>query len=274
MFVSTEIGSMHWSWSRCRDLFLNLTWRDIRVRYSQSILGAAWAVLMPLSTALIFTFVFGSALKGGQGTTNAPYPLFALSGLVPWIFFGSSLNACVNCLVANRNLITKVYFPREVFPASSVVAALVDFALGIVTLCAAMIWFQWQGTWTMQWSLCIGIVPIIVAIQAAFTLGVGMWLAMANLFYRDVRQVVGVGVQLWMFISGVVVAAPRGSRLAEILYYANPMTALIASFRECILMGVAPNAVELIRAAGISLLTLTVGWWWFRRTSFRFAECI
>ncbi|MBI1826373.1 MAG: ABC transporter permease [Planctomycetes bacterium] len=274
MFAGAEIESTQWSWSRCRDLFINLTWRDIRVRYSQSILGAAWAVVLPLSTALIFTFVFGATLKPVQGLTNVPYPLFALSGLVPWIFFSSSLNACVNCLVANRNLITKVYFPREVFPASCVAAALVDFALGIVALYALMIWFQWRGGWNIRWGWWIGVAPAIIGAQALFALGIGMWLAMANLFYRDVRQLVGVGIQLWMFVSGVVVAAPRGSKLGEVLYFANPMTTFVASFRACILYGISPSPGELAPAIGIAFLALMVGWWWFRKASFRFAECI
>ncbi len=256
-------------------LSASLTWRDLRVRYKQSMLGIAWAVLLPLSMMLVFTFVFTRAVNVSDALGLAmPYALFAYTGLVPWTFFGSSLNGCVQSLVANRNLVTKVYFPREVFPLSCVAVAFVDFCIAMAVLVGLMAYFHFRGGWTLavhpQWAF----VPVIVAVQVALTVGLGMMLAMANLFYRDVRQVVGVVLQLWMFISAVVVPVPQGDGYLARVIAMNPLVPIITSYRDCILQGQWPDPAGFLYSAAFATVALFGGWLCFRRASYRFAECI
>ncbi|MFQ5493898.1 MAG: ABC transporter permease [Phycisphaerae bacterium] len=168
---------------RYRHLLLSLTLRDLQVRYKQSVLGVAWAVLLPFSMMLVFTFVFTRAIDASHLLPVAmPYALFAFTGLVPWTFFSVSLGACINSLVANRNLVTKVYFPREVFPLSCVAGYFVDFCIAMTVLAALMIYFHWTGGWTFTPRPALLLLPVIVLVQAVLTAGLGMILAMANLF--------------------------------------------------------------------------------------------
>ncbi len=259
--------------SRYRQLLLSLTWRDLRVRYKQSVLGIAWAVLLPLSMMFVFTFVFTRAIDATAVLNiDMPYALFAYTGLVPWTFFSVSLGGCVNSLVSNRNLLTKVYFPREVFPLSSIGSALVDFMIAMSVLGALMVYFHWTGAWTCTIRLVWLMVPVVVAIQIMLTIGVGMLLAMGNLFYRDVRQIFGVSIQLMMFLSGVVVPVPNdGSMLAWVISL-NPMVAIMAAYRDCLVFGRSPDPISLAYAATFAVVALIVGWVCFRRASFRFAE--
>ena len=260
---------------RYRGLLLSLTWRDLRVRYKQSALGIAWAVVLPLSMMLIFTFVFTRAIDASASfDVDMPYALFAYTGLVPWTFFSVSLAGCVNSLVANRNLVTKVYFPREVFPLASVASSFVDFCIAGLVLVGLLFYFNLTGDWAFSFHRAILFVPVIVIVQIALTVGLGMLLAMGNLFYRDVRQVFSVAIQLWMFISAVVVPVPAdGSWLSRIIML-NPMIPLITGYRECIIHGRLPAAEGFVYAAGVALVLLVCGWAWFRRASYRFAECI
>lgn len=260
---------------RYRELLLTLTWRDLRVRYKQSLLGIAWAVLLPLSMMLVFTFVFTRAIDASSALqVSMPYALFAYTGLVPWTFFSVSLGGCVNSLVANRNLVTKVYFPREVFPLSSVGASFVDFCVAGVVLIALMVYFDLAGDWTFVPRVTLLFVPIVVIVQVALTVGIGMLLAMGNLFYRDVRQVFSVGIQLWMFISAVVVPVPQDGSLLAKLIGLNPMVPIICAYRDCVIHGRWPDAGGFAYATIVALVLLVGGWTCFRRLSYRFAECI
>lgn len=260
---------------RYRGLLFSLTWRDLRVRYKQSVLGIAWAVVLPLSMMLIFTFVFTRAIDASASfDVDMPYALFAYTGLVPWTFFSVSLAGCVNSLVANRNLVTKVYFPREVFPLASVASSFVDFCIAGLVLLGLLVYFNLTGDWAFSLHRAILFVPVIVFVQIALTVGLGMLLAMGNLFYRDVRQVFSVAIQLWMFISAVVVPVPSdGSWLSRIIML-NPMIPLITGYRECIIHGRLPAAEGFVYSAVVALVLLVTGWAWFRRASYRFAECI
>lgn len=261
--------------SRLVDLIVEITWRDIRVRYKQSLLGIAWAVLLPLVTMLVFVFVFTRAVSIAETVTGAvPYALFAYCGLVPWLFFASSLTGCANCLVANRTLVTKVYFSREVFPISAVLVGLVDFVIATAALAAMMYWFAQTSSWQPHLTAAVAFVPVLVIVQAALTLGVGMVLAMANLFYRDVRQAVAVGVNLLMFVSGVVVPVPDDGSMLSAVLRANPMVWIIQSYRDCLLHGRWPSSAGALPAVLVSIVVLVGGWVWFRRASSRFAECI
>lgn len=267
--------AFHTDLNRGLDLLVALTWRDLRVRYKQSALGAGWAVLLPVSMMLLFTFVFTRTVDVKQAWgLQTPYALFAFSGLVPWTFFGTSLTNCVNSLVANRNLVTKVYFPREVFPLSATAVALMDFLVAMTVLLAFMIYFHLSGRWTLVAGWGWFCLPGVVLIQLALTLGLGMILSMANLFYRDVRPVFGVVLQLWMFVSGVVIPIPRDGSLSARVLMCNPMVPIIEAYRECLLHGRVPHGAGLAYAGAVSLTLLIGGWMGFRRASYRFAECI
>ena len=184
------------------------------------------------------------------------------------------LSGCVNSLVANRNLITKVYFPREVFPLSCVASSFIDFCIAQTVLGGLILFFHLGTSWTFSWRMTLLFLPVVVLVQIVLTLGLGMLLAMANLFYRDVRQIFGVVIQLWMFVSAVVVPVPRdGSTLARVIGL-NPLVPIIGAYRDCIIFGRLPEAGPFLYAAFVAGVLFVVGWVCFRRASFRFAECI
>ena len=260
---------------RYRQLLTSLTWRDLRVRYKQSILGIGWAILLPLSMMLIFTFVFTRAIDARSVMKiDMPYALYAYLGLVPWTFFSVSLGNCVNALVANRNLLTKVYFPREVFPLACIASSLVDFMIAMTVLVGLMAYFHVSGEWTFVAHSSLWFVPVIVAVQIMLTLGLGMMLAMANLFYRDVRQIYGVAIHLGMFVSAVVVPVPTdGSLLARVIAL-NPLVWIIGAYRDCVIHGHLPSAGSFLYATALAMVMLVGGWICFHRASYRFAECV
>jgi len=260
---------------RLRALLPVLTWRDLRVRYKQSLLGVGWAVLLPFSMMLLFTFVFTRAIDGASLLgVKMPYPLYAFAGLVPWTFFSSSLSNCVNSLVANRNLVTKVYFPREVFPLSCVASALVDFVIAMTVMIGLMAYFHFRGDWPFTPTRALLFLPVVLIVQIALTVGLGMILAMANLFYRDVRQLFAVVIQLWMFVSAVVVPLPRDDSFWANVFALNPLIPIITAYRDCLLNGHFPDGGGFSYAGLVALLFLIFGWISFRRAAFRFAECI
>ena len=259
-----------------RHLWWSLTWRDLRVRYKQSLLGIAWAVLIPLSTALVFTFVFTRAVNVVDRLgLDMPYVLFAYSGLVPWTLFSTSLNGCVNSLVANRNLVTKVYFPREVFPLSAIGSALIDCCVAWTVLVGLMAYFHFfSNEWAYAPRATLLLVPVVLGVQLVLTAGLGMLLAMSNLFFRDVRQIFSVAINLWMFLTCVVYPLPTdNSRLGWIVAL-NPMTPIIEGYRDCIIFGQSPFSGRFLFATVVSLVIFAVGWWCFRRKAYRFAECV
>lgn len=275
--MNPRAASDNWSpeiW-RYRQLLWSLTWREVRVRYKQSLLGIGWAVLLPLATMLVFAFVFTRAVDvRALPGIEAPYALYAFAGLVPWTFFAAGLTGCVNSLVANRNLVTKVYFPREVFPLACVGSALVDFLIALGVMAVLMGVYQARGDWSVAPAPAVLLLPIVVLVQIMFTIGLGMLLAMGNLFYRDVRPITAVVVQLWMFVSGVVVPMPRDGSLTAQLLALNPMGPLVQAFRDCLLHGRTPEAAGLIYAGAVAIAALVLGWVVFRRAAHRFAECI
>jgi ABC-type polysaccharide/polyol phosphate export permease len=260
---------------RTWELLWSLTWRDLRVRYKHSVLGVAWVVLLPLSMMLVFTFVFTRAIDARSLLgIDVPYALYAYVGLVPWTFFAGSISGCVNCLVANRSLVTKIYFPREVFPLSCIATCFVDFCIAMLVLFGLMAYFQWTGQWQFTIHAALGFVPLIAAVQILFTVGMGLLAAMAHLFFRDVRQVITVGLQLWMFISAVVVPVPRDGSLSARIIALNPLVPIITGYRDCILYGRLPEGGPFLATTATSIAVLTLGLVWFRRQSFRFAEWI
>jgi ABC-type polysaccharide/polyol phosphate export permease len=192
---------------RFRDLLVNLTWRDIRVRYTQSLLGIGWAVLLPLSLMLVFTFVFTRAIDARRVLqVDMPYALFAYSGLVPWTFFSASLSSCVVSLVANRNLVTKVYFPREVFPLSCIAGSFVDFCVAMTVLAALVGYFSVTTSWTFSLTPALAFLPVVVLVQIVLTIGLGMLLAIFLLGLFDPRAnlpgiLIGLGAGLFSLVG-------------------------------------------------------------------------
>lgn len=262
------------SWIRFRDLVTVLTWRDLRVKYSQSVAGFGWAIAVPLCTVLVFSFVFRVSQFDVRSKLGMPYVLYALSGILPWSFFSGSLNGCINSLVANRSLVTKVYFPREALPFSAVLTAFIDFCISLIILLGLSVYLHISGHFALHITAYTFFLPAVVAVLYIYALGIGMLLATANLFQRDVRQAYTIGIQLWMFASGIVLPIPGDTELAHRLFYLNPLAAVIAAFRDCAILGVSPWHPEFISAACVAVFCFTFAWILFRRTSHQFAEII
>ena len=261
--------------ARHRNVLWNLALREIRVRYKQSVLGVVWALFVPLAMMLTFAFVF-SRLTGVADSfaTSMPYPVFLYIGLLPWVFFAQSINTATNSLVANRSLVTKIYFPREVFPLSAILSCLFDFLLAATVLVGLIVYYHAFTSWDFRLHATILWLPGVFAIQLIFTAGLALWASLANLFFRDVKYLVTVVLQLWMFLTNVIYPLPAGDPLVAALINANPLTPIIASYRRCLIDGLAPEPVPLLSATLISVLVLATGWRVFRNTEHKFAECI
>jgi lipopolysaccharide transport system permease protein len=246
-----------------RELLVQMTKRDLLLRYKQTVMGFGWAVFMPLVNTAVFSVIFTRVAPMNVGM---PYPLFAFCGLLAWNFFASSLRFSVSSLTGNTSLVTKIYFPREIFPFSAILVCLVDFAVGSIVLIGLMVYYRVEVT---PW---VAAIPVVMAVQLAFTMGIGLLLAMANLFFRDVKYLFEVVVTVWMFATSVLYPMQAiGGRVARYAFL-NPMTPIIDSFRSVLLHGQSPFTYEFAYAAVVSFLSLGVGWLLFHRTEFRFAE--
>lgn len=264
---------------RYRDLIGTLAWRDIRVRYKHSMLGAAWAVLPPIAMMLVFNFVFGAVADIDRqkltGHASVPYCLFAFCGLVPWMFLANGLTAATTSLVANRQLVTKVYFPRAVLPLASIGSALIDFLIAGTILAALTGYYHFRAdAWRFEWHSSILLLPVVIAVQIAFMCGMGLLLSMANLFYRDVGFLFRSLIQLWMFLTCVVYQLEATTGWKRLVVQLNPMTPIIRAYRDCLLFGRFPLDAPFAGATAISMLLLVVGWRWFRAREMEFAEYI
>ena len=215
---------------RYRELFQVLAWRDISVRYRQTAVGVAWALLRPLLTMLIFTVVFGRIAKLPSDGA-APYALMVFAGMLPWTFFSNALSEAGSSLVSNSNLISKVYFPRLVIPTATIVVALIDLAICFGLFAAMMLWYQFAPTWRMA------LLPAVVAIAFLAALGPGLWITAINVKYRDFRFVIPFIVQLGMYVSPVAFSSSVIPDQWRLLYSLNPMVGVIDGFRWCLLGG-------------------------------------
>ena len=207
-----------------RELLYFLIWRDVKVRYKQTLLGAAWAIIQPLFTMLIFTLIFSKVAR--IDSNGIPYPIFAYAGLLPWTFFANSINQSGNSMVSNSHLITKVYFPRVIIPVAAVGAGLVDFAVAFVMLLVLMIYYRIQPTANFL------MLPALVALTTLLAIGVGTWLSAINVKYRDVKFALPFVVQIWMYLSPIpypVTVIPQRWRL---IYSLNPVTGIIEGYRS------------------------------------------
>jgi lipopolysaccharide transport system permease protein len=251
-----------------RELLFFLTWRDIKVRYKQTMLGVLWVIIQPLVMMLIFTLLFGRLAGLAQWTGGIPYPIFAFAGLLPWTFFASAVTNSSNSLIGSTHLITKIYFPRMIIPAAAVAAALLDFALAFVILAALMIYYGIGVTWTIL------LLPALVALVTLFSLGVGVILSALNVKYRDVRHALPFVVQIWMFVSPVIyptTMVPERWRWALGL---NPMTGIIEGFRTALLGRAAVDWSLLAISAVVTLVLLICSAFAFRRMETSFADVI
>lgn len=256
---------------RYRELFYFLAWRDILVRYKQTALGVAWAILQPLATTIIGTLVFSRLAKMPSG--DVPYPILIFAGMLPWQFFASALSTSGQSLVSNANLITKVYFPRVIVPAAAVITALVDFLIASGVLVILYVWYQFLPDWRLL------AVPAFVLLAFAASLGSGLWLTALTVKYRDFRFVVPFLVQFGLYLSPVFFRSDlileKFGRTAFLLYSLNPMVSVIEGFRWCLLAGSSSlDPVMLTLGLTVTVLLLFGGIRYFRRTERSFADLV
>jgi homopolymeric O-antigen transport system permease protein len=260
--LSADVREMVTEQFAFRELLYQMTRRDLLLRYKQTIMGFGWAIFMPLLNTVIFSVVF---MRVAPIDVGVPYPVFAYSGLLAWNFFASALRFSVSSLTANTNLVTKVYFPREIFPFSAVVVSAVDFAVGAIPLAIMMAYYR------IPLTPAILVLPVVVLVEIIFAAGVSLVLAMANLFYRDVKYLFEVAITLWMFATSVLYPVNRFGGRVGVLLQLNPMTPIIDAYRAVLLRGELP-ATPFIVSAFVSVATLAVGWLMFHRSEFQFAE--
>ncbi len=250
-----------------RELIYFLTWRDIKVRYKQALLGVAWAVLQPILTMVIFSVILGYLLN--VPTDNGvPYPVFSFVALLPWQLFASALQRTSASLVGNANLLTKVYFPRLVIPVSAVGAGLVDFAISFLVLIGLMLFYKIQPTWNILW------LPLLVLLALLTAIAVGLWLSALNVQYRDVQHMVPFVIQAWFYASPVVYSSSIiPSAKWQLVYALNPMAGVIQGFRWALLGTQAPDA-SLAVSSAVVLVLLVSGLFFFKRMERTFADIV
>jgi len=251
---------------RFRELFYILSWRDIKVRYKQTVLGAAWSIIRPLLTTIIFTVVFSRIAKL-DNPGNAPYALMVFAGMLPWQFFSNALSESSNSLIGNANLITKVYFPRLIIPASSVITSLVDFAISFLILIVMMFWYQYIPSWHIVF------LPIFILLAFMCAFGVGLYLTAVNVKYRDFRYIIPFIIQFGLYITPVGFSSAVIGEKWKLLYALNPMVGVIDGFRWCIL-GDPMNWNSFIFSLVVVIVFLIIGITYFRKMEKSFADNI
>jgi len=253
---------------RYRELFRVLAWRDLAVRYKQTVIGVAWAVIRPLLTMVVFTVIFGRIAKL-PSDGSAPYPLLVFAGMLPWTFFSTGLSEASNSMLNNANLISKIYFPRLIVPTATVVVAFVDFLITFVMLIALMAWYRFMPGWRML------VLPGFVLLAFLVSMGPALWIASLNVKYRDFRYIVPFIVQFGLYVSPVGFSSSVVPEEWRLLYSLNPMVGVIDGFRWCILGGQTP-----LYLAGLAASILIAGaFLWFgihrfRKTEKSFADLI
>ena len=262
----TEKQYSHDIW-KYRELFYFLAWRDILVRYKQTFIGVAWALIRPFLTMVVFTIVFGNIAK--LPSEGVPYPILVFSAMLPWQFFSNSLSECSNSLISNSNLISKIYFPRLIVPTSAVVVSFVDFLVSGMILLGLMAWYNFVPSWRIL------TLPFFIAIAFAASMGAGLWLASLNVKYRDFRYIVPFIVQFGLYISPVGFSSNIVPQNWRFLYSLNPMVGVIDGFRWAIL-GTQYNIYlpGFLLSLFIVAFFVITGIWYFRKTERTFADVI
>jgi lipopolysaccharide transport system permease protein len=249
-----------------RDLLWLWTGREVRVRYKQSALGASWAVIQPLALTVVFTLVFSRLMQVDTG--DVPYPIFAYAALVPWTFFATSLAFAIPSLVNNLNLVGKIYFPREILPLASIGAALLDFVIAGLVFAGLMFLYRVPLTLNVLW-----VIPLLI-VQIVLTVGVTLIGAALIVFFRDVRFIIPLLTQIWMYATPVIYPATLVPAQWQTLYFLNPMAGIIAGYRSALVLGETPNLPALLLATIISIVLLFIGYATFKRTEPLFADLI
>jgi lipopolysaccharide transport system permease protein len=251
-----------------RELLYFLTWRDIKVRYKQTVLGAAWAILQPFMTMVVFSLFLGRLAHISSGSSNIPYPIFSYAGLVPWTFFAYGLAQSSNSLVGNAQLIKKVFFPRLVVPIASILSGLVDFTLAFIVLLGMILVFGIAPT------INVIFLPFFLLLAFITALGVGLWLSALNVEYRDVQYMVPFLVQFWMFISPVAYPSSLLSGPWRTLYGLNPMVGVLDGFRWALLGSTGAPGPMIGLSIIVAILILISGAFYFRRMERNFADVV
>ncbi|BAZ29611.1 ABC-2 type transporter [Cylindrospermum sp. NIES-4074] len=253
---------------RYRELFYFLAWRDILVRYKQTVIGIAWALIRPFLTMIVFTIVFGNLAKlPSEG--DAPYPILVFSALLPWQFFANALSECSNSLITNSNLLSKIYFPRLIVPTSAVIVSFVDFMISGMILLGLMAWYNFVPDWRIL------TLPLFILIAFAAATGAGLWLAALNVQYRDFRYIVPFIVQFGLYISPVGFSSSIVPEQWRLLYSLNPMVGVIDGFRWAILGKESIlNLPSFTLSIGLVVLIFVSGIWYFRKMERIFADVI
>ena len=250
-----------------RELIYFMIWRDLKVRYKQTLLGAFWAVLQPVLTMLVFNFLFSSVAK--MPSDGLPYPIFSYTALLPWGLFATALNSASRSLTSNSNMIGKVYFPRLILPMASVLGGLVDFAIAFVILIGLMIYYHVTPGWNALWAL-----PVFTLLSIITALGVALWLSAINVQYRDVGYALPFLSQFWMFITPIAYSSKVISEKWQIVYALNPMAGVVNGFRWALLGSGNPPDMLVLISTVIALIILITGLIYFRNMERTFADTI
>ena len=251
-----------------RELVYFMIWREVKVRYKQTMLGAAWAIIQPVLTMIVFTFLFGRIAKLPTDG-NIPYPIFSYTALLPWGLFVAALNQASRSLTSNQNMVTKIYFPRLVLPLASILSGLVDFIIAFLILIGLMIYYRITPSINVLWAL-----PLFLLLTIITALGVALWLSAINVQYRDVNYALPFMTQFWLFITPVAYSSSLISDKWQLVYSLNPMAGVVNGFRWALLgIGNGSNAGLWI-SVGISLLVLISGLFYFRNMEKTFADTI
>lgn len=248
-----------------RELLYFLIWRDIKIRYKQTLLGAGWAIIQPLFAMLLFTLFFGRLAR--IPSDGVPYPLFAYAGLLPWTFFANALTNSGNSLVGSSSLITKVYFPRVIIPGAAVFAGLLDFGIAFLLLIPMLIYYRIAVTWNLL------LLPVFICLVTLLALGVGMWLSALNVKYRDIRYALPFLIQLWLFASPVIYPVSIMPERWRWVLALNPMTGIIEGFRDS-LFGGKLDVLTTLTSAAMTIAILIISFFAFQRVEDSFADVV
>lgn len=249
-----------------RELLYFLVWRDIKVSYARTVLGVAWAILKPVVTMAVFAIIFGWLVR--VPSEGVPYPIFVFAALLPWQLFARALAGSSSSLVANENLITKVYFPRLVMPVSATVAGILDFAIASVVL-FGMMWFYHIVPTAAVWTL-----PLFVMLAIATALGVGLWLSALNVLYRDVGHACPFLIQVWLFATPIIYPSSLVPESLRVAYWLNPMVGVVEGFRWALLGTGSPPGSMLAFSVLVAMAVLLSGLYFFRRLEQTFADTV
>ena len=262
-WVGLRLGDL-WAY---RELIYFLTWRDIKVRYKQSVLGILWAILKPFMAMVVFTIFFGNFAK--IPSDGIPYPIFSYTATLPWELFAASLSVASRSMVSNSNMISKIYFPRMIVPLASVMSSVVDFLIGFTILIGMMIYYKFTPTIAILW------LPLLILLALITALGVGFWSSALMVRYRDVGYIMPFVSNLWMYLTPVVYSSSMIPEKWRLLYSLNPMTGVVEGFRYALLGTARSGSVMMILVSSvIAILILITGMFYFRRMEKKFADMI